>query len=466
MRFCLSLFGPTLQKIKEEILQSSMADLLEFRFDAFDDDIDLSELKKVIDELKVATLFKLPAQPCDEKKIERIMALGPALVDLEWDLPKAFVKRLRASFPSVKFLISYHDFSKTPEDLESILQKMKEHLGDLYKIACQANSSIDALRMLQFVQNKKNLLAISMGEKGNVARILAKRFNQPWVYCARGENSLGQLTIEEMKSYNVDVMNEKTALYGLIGGSVSQSLSHFTHNRWMRESQINAVYVKMSVEESELKEFLARAKEIGFQGLSVTMPLKEVVMSFVDEIDEKAEKIGAINTLVFKNGKIKGFNTDATGALDAVEKRVKVFEKKVAILGAGGAARAIAFEAKARGAHVFIYNRTSRRAEKLAREFELKSGSLDELEPTYDILINATKVEMPISQDQLRKESCVMDIKTRPRYSELLKVAKAKGCQLVFGYEMFIYQALEQFRLWFGQGRGSEILEDELKRRL
>lgn len=329
--------------------------------------------------------------------------------------------------------------------------------------------------MLDERKKDHHLIAIGMGSHGQVTRILGPVFGCPITYAALEEElstAPGQLTINALKEmYHISDLNTKTAIFRLIGKPVDKSISHLTHNPFFKEADLNAVYVKMQVEQSELGNFLHYAKELPFQGLSVTMPLKEEVMKYLDWIDPTAKSIGAVNTLLFEKGKISGFNTDAKGALEAIEKVMQVKGKTIVMIGAGGAAKAIASEAIQRGAQLVILNRDVVRGRQLAKKLNCEWGSLDAMKEYasrgYDILINSTPV-LPIPAEFILPGKVVMDIRTLPKDTEFLKAAKEKGCRIVYGYRMFVEQALGQYRHWFGNtidlSEGVAILDKKAER--
>ena len=183
------------------------------------------------------------------------------------------------------------------------------------------------------------------------------------------------------------------------------------------------------------------------------MPLKEAILAHLDFIETKTKKIGACNTVVFKEGQTIGYNTDCIGALNAIEHFVQVKEKKVVIIGAGGAAKAIAYEACLRGAKVLILNRDIDRAKSIAMQLNCDYGSLEKMkkcfEEGYDILINSTPLSSPIDPAHILPNCIVMDINTQATQTVFLNTAQEKNCQIVYGLEMFIRQAVEQFNLWF-----------------
>ena len=181
----------------------------------------------------------------------------------------------------------------------------------------------------------------------------------------------------------------------------------------------------------ELAPFLKMAKELGFKGLSVTTPHKEAIIPLLDEIDPLAQKIGAVNTVVFKEGKIFGYNTDIL-AIDVIKKHLRLPKMKVQIYGAGGAARALVYGCKKEGAEVYITNRTKGRAEELSKDFDCQEG----LCPEAELSINCTTIDFACTSPY------AMDINIKPESLFL------KGKQPIFGHEMFSAQALGQFKLW------------------
>lgn len=327
----------------------------------------------------------------------------------------------------------YHNFEDTPKDLGKVLASLPS--ADLYKIATMAKNTTDSLRMLAFVKNHKNVAGMCMGEFGQITRILAPVFGSPLTYAAIGKAAApGQMQAEELvNTYRFHRLSPKTKIYGLIGNPVSQSQSHLTHNAFFDANQIDAVYVKMELQEEELPHFFTLAKALGFSGVSVTRPFKEKVQPFVDVVEKEAEEIGAINTITFRDGKIYGANTDGIGALDALEEKVKAANQRMVILGAGGASKAIEYEAKKRGARVAI----------LSRRF----GNLSEI-PPYDVIINTTPVPDPIPKEKLQPNKLVMDITGGHKDSEWMVYAKQIGCEVIDGKAMFDKQALWQFAHW------------------
>lgn len=329
-------------------------------------------------------------------------------------------------------------------------------------MAATAHSTLDSLRLLHFLhdQGDGRLAAMCMGSHGQLTRIAAPLFGSALCYAALKENQAtagGQLTLEELLTgYHFSKLSRFTKLYGLIGDPVDKSLSYYTHNHAMQQLGLDALYVRMQVTEPELGACLHQMSQLGFAGLSATMPLKEKILPYLDNIDPEARQMGAVNTIVFRNKKSFGYNTDGIGALNSIEEVIAVSGKLLLIVGAGGAARAIAFEALKRGARVTILNRDGRRALQAAAAMGSPHCTGDELSrisfyaEEYDVLVNATPADMPIESSRIRPGTIVMDIKSKPLMTPFLLEAKARGAVCIPGYRMFIHQAVEQFRLWFG----------------
>ena len=261
-------------------------------------------------------------------------------------------------------------------------------------------------------------------------------------------------------------VNGKTRVCAIIGDPVEHSLSPVMHNAAFKELGLNLVYVAFTVTTRELKTAILAAKSLGLRGLNVTMPHKHAVMNYLDKVDVTAKSIGAVNTVLCNQGKLIGYNTDGSGAMIALQENgVYPKEKKLVLLGAGGAAKAIAYQAAQDVEELVILNRTPEKAKKLAESLKsfgakVKGGTLSpevlktELS-TADILVNATSVGMhpdidsnPVPSDILRSDLCVMDIIYNPLETKLVADAKAAGAKVVSGIEMLIYQGAVAFEIW------------------
>ncbi len=257
------------------------------------------------------------------------------------------------------------------------------------------------------------------------------------------------------------VINGKTVLYGIVGNPVAHSLSPAMQNAALAGRDINGVYLPFPA--PNIEAAVTGIRGLGVQGVSVTIPHKESVIPYLDEIDPVAKRIGAVNTIMLQedeNGKkLIGLNTDWLGATRALEEKTRLDGASAVLLGAGGSARAIGFGLLERGATVVLCSRTESRGRRLADELACPWISLSETEKlSATILINATSVGMqpntsvsPVPAAILSRFQVVMDIVYAPLRTRLLQEAEAAGCITINGLEMLLYQGVAQFEKWTGR---------------
>ena len=232
---------------------------------------------------------------------------------------------------------------------------------------------------------------------------------------------------------------------------------------------LNAVYLAFEV--NDLQEAISGIRELGLRGVSVTLPFKTQILPYLDNIEGVAWKIRAVNTIVNEGGRMIGHNTDWHGALEALESRVDLKGKRVILLGAGGAARAIGFGLKEKGCQVIIFNRSQNRAKVLSKELGCIYHPLSCLgEMDGDILVNATSVgmhpldaESPIPKEILKEGMVVMDIVYRPLRTRLLREAEEQGCVTIDGLEMLAHQGAAQFEIWTGKRPDALGIKNDLR---
>jgi len=277
----------------------------------------------------------------------------------------------------------------------------------------------------------------------------------------------------------------KTRVCGIIGDPIEHTLSPAMHNAAFEELNLDFVYVAFRVRREELRDALTGARSLDILGLNVTMPHKNAVMRYLDEIDSTARSIGAVNTILNKERRLKGYNTDGIGALKALkENGVNPNGKKLLLLGAGGAGKAIAFNAAQEVEELIILNRTPQKAKKLAevlrKKFKKKiNGNALSTEiikkelRDADILVNATSVGMHPNIDQslvhrssLRPDLCVMDIVYDPIETKLAKDAKAVGAKIVSGIEMLVYQGAASFEIWTNHKAPVKVMKQAVLNKL
>lgn len=274
-------------------------------------------------------------------------------------------------------------------------------------------------------------------------------------------------------------MNSVRNKLGVIGHPIKHSLSAVMHNAVFRELGLDYSYKAFDVEKKDLRDFIDDCRE-RFLGLNVTIPHKVGVMGFLDEVDEGAQLIGAVNTVKFSDEGAKGFNTDGVGCVRALQEAgVSVRGKKILVLGAGGASRAISFQLVSGGASISISNREQERymAEELCRDIKEKLDvdagvidfSIEEIKNRLrqtDILINTTPVgmhpktgESVIPAEIIPPDVAVMDIVYNPVETKLLREAKENGCRTVNGVGMLIHQGAESLKIWMGIDAPIKVME-------
>jgi shikimate dehydrogenase len=246
-------------------------------------------------------------------------------------------------------------------------------------------------------------------------------------------------------------------VYGVMGHPVAHSKSPVMHNQAFAETGYPGVYAAFDV--TDVAGAAAGIRALGIRGMSVTIPHKVKIMAFLEEIDDQAREIGAVNTIVNHRGRLIGHNTDGAGAVQALLEHTGLFGKTVVVIGAGGAARAVGYGlCRLGGTRVMFANRTEQKARHMARDLGAEFVPMADLEKTaFDILVNTTPVgmhpqtqAMAVSESVLRPDLVVMDIVYNPLETQLLKLARQRGCTVIDGVGMFVYQGARQFALWTG----------------
>lgn len=273
----------------------------------------------------------------------------------------------------------------------------------------------------------------------------------------------------------------KTKLTGLIGDPIEHTLSPYMHNAGFSYCDLDYIYVPFQVQREQLKKAIIGAQSLGIEGFNVTIPHKIEVIKYMDALHENAKLIGAVNTIKFDD-EIMGYNTDGLGAIRAIEEIEKIKNKKIIILGAGGASRAISFQTILNGAgRLIIANRTHEKALKLTKDLmdkldaDVKAIGLgEELKHEIkdaDILINTTPLGMypninqqPLVTKEMMHEALIVnDIIYNPLETKLLKEAKNAGAKTISGIKMLIYQGIESFKIWTGVEPPVKVFEDALR---
>lgn len=356
-------------------------------------------------------------------------------------------------------LTSAHFFEKPPANLTKVASELAISSRDAIKIAVQCKSLAESRKLMRFAERRRNIVAVPMGDIALPTRFLALRGRNRFGY-APVENSTapGQISLDELKRvYRADQFDARTRVYGVIGDPVGHSLSPVMQNAGFAARRVNAVYLPFLTR--DLRDFVDSVEPLSIKGFSVTLPHKERILRFLQRCDPLAEKIGAVNTVAVRSdGKLHGYNTDYVGVLQTLERRIKLRGSRVLIVGAGGAARAVAFALAQAGVAVFVTARRFQRAKHLAQAVggeALERATLRYM--AFDAIVNATPVGMhpsvgssPLKAGELNCR-LVFDIIYRPQTTKLLHMAARRGIETVSGVEMFVAQGAAQWTIWTGE---------------
>jgi len=417
---------------------------------------------------------------------------GCQIVDLEVESAEeakpAALRKFREGLRSAgaALLVSFHDFKQTA-GLEQAAERILAFAPEYVKVVSTARKLADNLAVLKLIEERSlsaQVVGIAMGEEGLVSRVLGPRAGAAFTFASSadgGETAPGQVTARTLLDlYRMEKMDQATRIFGVAGNPITHSLSPLMQNSAFRKESVNAVLLPLKVR--SVDDLLRLVRELPMAGVAVTMPLKQEVLPYlanpvVRGAKSLTHRIGACNTLrVGADGTIIGFNTDVDGVVRPLEKRLRLRGAKIAVLGAGGAARAAVFGLVEQGAEVFIVNRTHETAVALAREAKAKALKHEAFaKEHFDVLLNSTpcgmkgsKQALPIGENELNAE-LVFDMVYNPLETPLLKLARERGIPVITGLEMFVQQGARQFEIWTGkpapEAEMLRVVELELKRR-
>jgi len=483
--------------------------MLELRIDYLED-LCVDLIKKLIVDIKSTKRKQLPIiVTCRDKqqggaidysvrlRTEVLIAAlkaGADFIDFEYDnfLTTEHQEKIRLALSQSskgRLILSAHNFETKFPDINKLFRSISTICpGTIPKLVYTANhinDCFDAFDLLHRTSGER--IVFCMGQAGLISRIIAKKLGSFVTFASIDADSAtapGQLNIREFReSYRYKDIQADTELFGVIADPVGHSLSPAIHNACFAEMKMNRLYLPLWVQgdRQEFETFLnnvLRRKWLNFRGFSVTIPHKQNALGYAGInqgfIEPLAEKIGAVNTLIIRSdGKVKAYNTDYTAALEAIMsgmkiKKAKLKELPVAVVGAGGVARAIVAGLSDAGAKIKIYNRTLEKAEKLAAEFNCEFAPLDDLENLdAKLLVNCTSIGMhpdveatPVPKEYLNKSMAVFDTVYNPAETLLLKDAKKKRAKRIDGISMFVNQAMAQFKLFTGTDGDPELMRE------
>jgi 3-dehydroquinate dehydratase/shikimate dehydrogenase len=413
----------------------------------------------------------------------------PAFADLELDLfAPEHAAHVRALAERCTLICSRHDFAGTPPDLERLYEEMARTPAPVLKLAVRAERITDCLALLRLLARARGegreLIAVAMGEAGLLTRVLGPSRGSFLTYGALDAGQAtapGQTTARELRElYRVRRISERTLVTGLVGSPVMHSLSPHMHNAAFAACDIDGVYIPFEV--AELDPFVRRmahprTRELDWnlRGFSVTAPHKSAVVGHLDRVEPGAAAVGAVNTVLVGEDGMTGANTDAAACLRPVLELLEVRGARAAVIGAGGAARALLWALGEGGATTTLFARDHARARGVAEAFAADSAPLDGASfEGFDLVVNATPLgtrgaregETPATAAQLRGARLAYDLVYNPSETRFLREARAAGCATLGGLSMLVAQAAAQFKIWTGVDAPAGVMRAAAEKQL
>ena len=514
-KICVSVCAETADEMIAKIKQAEeFADVIEVRFDCLQTN-EISNLRSKISSLEsnvplLATLRSQEQGGQRAVKLDERMDFWSSNSKDFWggDFEKDIFD---ASAGWQNRIISEHNFIGVSTSLETNYEQMAAASGaDAIKLAVTANDITDCLRVWKLLEraegHNKHFTPIAMGDAGKWTRILGLAHGAFMTYASLesgDETALGQVTARELvEIYRVKELDKDTKVFGVIGDPVSQSLSPYMHNPAFVDRGVNAAFIPLLVK--NIDEFIrrmvkpeTREVELNFAGFSVTMPHKQAIIPHLDAIDPTAKAIGAVNTVKITDGKLTGYNTDAHGFITPLKAKYgDVKDAKVAVFGAGGAARACVYALQQEGAEVTVFARDAVKGNAFAGEFGVKFSEIlnfksqisDTENPNpktqnqrpktilsdFDILVDTTPLGMKgphendslFTADELTGVKFVYDLVTKTTDTSLIAEAKKAGVPSTGGLDMLIAQGCKQFEIWTGLEAPAELMRASLVARM
>lgn len=405
--------------------------------------------------------------------LERAARAGADYIDIEFkaykDLP---------DLPA-RIIVSFHDFKEVPGDLDSLTRKMELLNPAIVKIAATPRTTAEMLTLSRHARGRDTLrCAVGMGEWGEPLRTLYGKLGGAMTYAALDADRAtapGQLTVRELReTFRAHEADEDWRVFAVVGNPVRHSRGPAIWNHAFRRLSEPAVYARIPLDDAALIPDIARAFDA--TGLSVTVPHKQGAMAHLDEVDAVADRIGAVNTVAFRNGRSVGYNTDWIAISEALREACRrkfgsdsLEGRKALLFGAGGTGRAALYALVRGGARAIVANRDWDRASDLAQEMGARAvpleAAVDVVAP--EIIVNATTVGMApadghsiVPEPLLTRNQVCLDAVYTPAETAFLQQARAAGAEAVPGTEIFLRQAAAQFEIFFGRPLPPEILDE------
>jgi 3-dehydroquinate dehydratase/shikimate dehydrogenase len=482
---CVTVTAPTTAELRRKRDEVAGADMVELRMDTVAD----PDVAGALQGRRLPAIVTCRPEweggqfrGSEERRraiLREALALGAEYVDVEW---RARFDDIIASTAGRRVILSNHDFDGVPSDLASRAAAMRATGAEIIKLAVKTTRLGDCLPLLALGGGRAgqgrqaghgDLVLIGMGECGLATRVLTQKFGSRWTYAGL-ERHVGQVTPAELLDlYRFRSVTAATDLYGLVGLPVSHSVSPAMHNAAFGTAGLDAVYLPFPA--ADAADFMTFARALDVRGASVTIPYKVALRDLVDEADAVASRVGAVNTVRAIDGRWAGGNTDAAAFLRPLRERMPLKDARVAVLGAGGSARAVLAALTDTGARVTVHARDRARAGEIATPAGAGVGPLPPAAGSWDVLVNCTPVGMYPNADASPVDAAalsgppgrlVYDLIYNPANTKLLCGAAGAGCATIGGLEMLVGQAVEQFEWWTGVKAPADVMRQAASRRL
>jgi 3-dehydroquinate dehydratase/shikimate dehydrogenase len=483
-KVCIALGLPTVEKLLEQAAKELAAgeQFLEFRLDYLaKPEQGLAAIQQFLRTHPEATILATCRRHQNHGRFdglidEQLRILDAAInagakaIDVEIETAEKVVDKVEHLRAKAQLIVSWHNYEGTPP-LEPVLRRMLKVPADAYKVVTTAKKPSDSAKVLQLekAHPRVPLILLAMGEVGFPTRVLCNALGGVYTYASPNSvegTAPGQVSSRVLRNlYRIDKLTKGAKVYGVIADPVRHSLSPNVHNRAFQARRLDAVYLPFLVKSTQLKDFLQLCEALPVQGFSVTIPHKQRILKYLDQVDVLARRIGAVNTVWKKGGKWRGTNTDALAVTKPLGKKLKLNKSSVLIAGNGGAARGAAFALADAGARVSITGRNPDRVRALAKMCGAEALSREQLNGhRFDAIVHATPMGMwphvneCFFADQLPAD-LVFDMVYNPLDTELLKRARAQGAEVIPGLEMFLTQAAQQFEIWTADKAPLTVME-------
>ncbi len=470
----MTVTAATLRELRQQRDTVQGADLVELRLDTVSDPDVAGALRDrrgpVV--LTCRPLWEGGAFAGSEEERHRLLAeavaLGAEYVDVEW---ASGFDDVVAARDGRGIVLSSHHFDGMPSDLASRASAMRGTGAEVVKLAATVHRLSDCVTLRDAARQAGRSVFIGMGEPGLATRVLASRLGSAWTYAGQLAG-VGQITLPMLlEEYGFARISADTKVYGLVGSPIAHSVSPAMHNAAFREAGIEAVYLPVPAADPD--DFLTFADAFGVAGASVTIPFKVALFARVREASEAANATAALNTLKRSDAGWLGHNTDVAGFLSPLTARaIDRSGWRVAVLGAGGSARAVCLALREAGADVTVYARDADRAGRMTAQVGARVAAWPVPAGTWDLLVNCTPVGMhpqvntsPVPVSALTGR-VVYDLVYNPPVTRLLREAEEAGCRIIGGLDMLVAQAQEQFSWWTSVAPSAAIMRAAALRRL